>query len=70
MASKRSNWAKVSEALRYFFVGVMTTIAGTDIISPSTIKWLTLGLGLAVLGLKAIDMAVLPTPRKPKDPAE
>jgi hypothetical protein len=56
MGRKKASWPRISEAIRYFLVGVITTIQPTDIIPQNTLKWVTLCLAGAILLLKAIDM--------------
>jgi hypothetical protein len=64
---KRISWPVLSEALRYFFVGVITTIQPTDIIPEKMLKWVTLGLALAIMLLKSIDMAAGYQPKALKE---
>jgi hypothetical protein len=71
MARKTKMWPRISEALRYFFVGTITAISGTDIIPEVTAKYSVFALGLVILGLKSIDMGVSEKPRsQPKQENE
>lgn len=50
--------ALITKALRYFSVGVITSIAGTDLFTAYQAKAITFGLGLFILLLGGIDIAI------------
>lgn len=56
--------ARITKALRYFCVGLITMISGTDIFSGVQAKLICFCLGAFILLLGGIDMAVGVEPEK------
>ncbi len=50
--------ARVTKALRYFSVGIITMVSATDLFSGGEAKIINFGLGVFILLLGSVDMFV------------
>lgn len=59
-----AKWKRISDGLRYFFTGLITIFAATNMVGPKTANIISLSLSIGILGLGAIDMGLGVSPAK------
>lgn len=60
MTRRKTNWPRISEAVRYFLVSLVPAVTGFDLIPAIAAKWICFSLGIVILGLKGLDMVLNP----------
>lgn len=61
-----SGLARATKAVRYFSVGLITMVSGSDIFSGGQAKIINFSLGVFILGLGAVDLLIGVEPDKPQ----